>query len=48
MRSRSLLFEDEPVPHQPRNTHLVLQAGAMADSCTVPSYPVLDVSPERP
>jgi hypothetical protein len=22
MRSRSLLFEDEPMPRQPRNTHL--------------------------
>jgi FlaA1/EpsC-like NDP-sugar epimerase len=32
----------------PEAVALVLQAGAMADSCTVPSYPVLDVSPERP
>jgi hypothetical protein len=26
MRSRSFLFEDEPAPHQPRNTHLVVVA----------------------
>jgi FlaA1/EpsC-like NDP-sugar epimerase len=32
----------------PEAVSLVLQAGAMADSCTVPSYPVLDVSPEKP
>jgi hypothetical protein len=26
MRSRSFLFEDEPMSHQPRNTHLVVVA----------------------
>jgi hypothetical protein len=26
MQSRSFLFEDEPAPHQPHNTHLVVVA----------------------